>query len=110
MYNFCVVLSVYVCVSVTVCDFWYNLDIFCIFLYFLYFLFTDQRLQCLTTSETEPADSLSRDDSVFMLLVFPGVVIIVSLTLIILFFWRHDYFLFLRINLVKILLTLLHVY
>ena len=84
--------------------FWYNLDISGILLFFCIFLFTDQRLQCLTTSETEPADSLSRDDSVFILLVFPGVVFIVSLTLIILFFWRHDYFLFLRINLVKIFL------
>ena len=65
-------------------------------------------MQCLTTSlitsETEAADSPSRDDSVYILLVFPGVVFIVSLTLVILFFWRHDYFLFLRINLVKFFL------
>ena len=92
-----------VCVCLYVI-FWYNLDISGILLFFVFFLFTDQRLQCLTTSETEPADSLSRDDSVFILLVFPGVVFIVSLTLIILFFWRHDYLLFLRINLVKIFL------
>ena len=104
MYNFCVVLSVYVCVCLSV---YVSFDIILIlFVYFFFriFLFTEQRLQCLTTSETEPADSPSRDDSVYILLVFPGVVFIVSLTLIILFFWRHDYFLFLRINLLKIFL------
>ena len=80
-----------------------------------YFIFTDQSIQCLTTSETEPTeypinsetkptDSFSRDDSVYILLVFPGVVFMVSLTLIILFLWRHDYFLFLRMHLLKIFL------
>ena len=110
MYNFCVVLSAYVCVCLLLYVIFGIILIFFVYFFFLCFLFTDQRLQCLTTSETEPADSLSRDDSVFILLVFPGVVFIVSLTLIILFFWRHDYFLFLRINLVKIFFTLLHVY
>ena len=56
----------------------------------------------------DSADSPSRDglhdNSVYILIVFPGVVFTISSTLIVILFWRHDLFLFLRISLVRIIL------
>ena len=79
-------------------------------MYFVHNFFgiVDQRLLCLDPSETGAADSSVRDGlhdySVCILLLFPGLVLVISTMLIILFLWRHDLYLFLRISLLRLFL------
>ena len=73
-----------------------------------FFLIVDQRLLCLDSWETEAADSSVRDgvydDSVYILLFFPALLLVILTMLIILFFWRHDLYLFLRMSLLRLFL------
>ena len=88
-------------------SFYESLHIFFVFC-INFFLIVDQRLLCLDPWETEASDSSVRDgvydDSVYILLFFPALLLVILTMLIILFFWRHDLYLFLRMSLLRLFL------
>ena len=73
-----------------------------------FFLFAGQKLQCVTSNSLEPSDSVytesSQDRSVYILLLFPVVVIVILCVMLILFICRHDVFWYLCLRMVKIIL------